>query len=151
MQLKAIISVTLLLLLVVFSYIFSDQLAGFQSGKSHQGTKVCLDGDDCQTYAKLKVKLAPDPVLVEEEIQAILFLSKGWKLERGWVEGVNMYMGKTPLLIQESQSQKNQYQAVFFLGSCSEPDMNWRLTTQWKHEKTQQSVTAFYDFSTHID
>ena len=44
----------------------------------------------------------------------------------GYLEGVNMYMGKIPLFFELTQS-KNQLKATSMFGSCSEKQMIWRL------------------------
>lgn len=42
--------------------------------------------------------------------------------------GVNMYMGRVP--VKFSQTAGSEWQAVFLLGACSEPDMKWQLVLQ---------------------
>lgn len=148
MQLKAIIPAILLLALVILVSIFESEISSLTEHNAPSRTKICLDGEACLKTAELKIEFNPNPVVIEEEINAKLFLSSDWILNKGWVEGVNMYMGKTPLLIQEKENKSAYFDTIFFLGSCSEPDMHWRMVTEWEHKTSGQTVTTFYDFYT---
>lgn len=71
------------------------------------------------------------PIVVEEESLLTLDLmeevaNKEVLQIAGSVEGVSMYMGKVPVTF--SQTDIHQYSGVFFLGSCSEPNMTWQMT-----------------------
>lgn len=44
----------------------------------------------------------------------------------GYLEGINMYMGKIPLFFEPTEI-KNQLKATSMFGSCSEKNMIWRL------------------------
>lgn len=121
-------------------------------GASSHEMVICLDGDNCNETAKFNIKFESFPVLLEEEISASIHLKSGWKLKKGWVEGVNMYMGKTPLIIESMNRDLDEYNILFFLGSCSEPNMHWRMVTEWylpnSEKGNNQTVTAYYDFYT---
>jgi hypothetical protein len=56
----------------------------------------------------------------EEEMLLNIDLPKGLSLDEAWIEGVNMFMGKTPVMLEN-----NQY--ITFLGSCSLSKMEWKL------------------------
>ena len=148
MQLKAIIPAILLLALVILVSVFKAEISSLNPSQEATRTKICLDGKACLEQAELTTQFTPNPIVIEEEINAKLFLSPEWKLNKGWIEGVNMYMGKSPLIIQENESLNGEYDAIFFLGSCSEPNMHWRMVTEWQHKTSNQTVTALYDFYT---
>lgn len=42
--------------------------------------------------------------------------------------GINMYMGRVP--VKFTQLSSTEWQAVFLLGACTEPDMKWQLAVQ---------------------
>lgn len=152
MQTRKLIPVTILLTLLVVVSIFEVKREEGKTQFYTAETPVCLDGNECKESTRLNVEFKDFPIKVEEEVWAKIYLDSGWKLKRGWIEGVNMYMGKTPLLIEAESEEKNEYEVIFFLGSCTEPQMHWRLVTEWSSpdskEGSYQSVTAFYDFNT---
>ena len=89
----------------------------------------------------LTVSFQPSPVVPEEEIQVVFQLPPSVVLENssehiieGWVEGLNMYMGKTPILLNNDVSERT-VKGVMFLGSCSEPTMRWRITLRIRHHE----------------
>lgn len=51
------------------------------------------------------------------------------ELQRGVIEGVSMYMGTIPLVVEPVS--ETQWQAEFWLGACSDPQMRWRATIPW--------------------
>ena len=62
--------------------------------------------------------------------------------ESAWIEGVNMYMGKIPVLL--SQDDVGQWSGWFMLGSCSESKMNWRIQLNFENSE----LVYFLNFST---
>ncbi|TAP40821.1 hypothetical protein EYS00_06835 [Alteromonas sp. KUL49] len=62
---------------------------------------------------------------VEESVTLVFNGLNGMAPESAWIEGVNMYMGKIPVLLTESGN--DQWSGWFMLGSCSEPQMQWRI------------------------
>ncbi|MCF2947068.1 hypothetical protein L0668_03050 [Paraglaciecola aquimarina] len=87
---------------------------------------------------------------LEEELQVQISLPKSHFLRSAWVQGVNMYMGKTPVIINqkltiEGGEGENSYQGVLFLGACSEPNMRWQLIVQTKdlNQTTQVFLVNF--------
>ncbi|WP_394220231.1 hypothetical protein [Alteromonas gracilis] len=65
---------------------------------------------------------APIP---EESVTLKLFIPQNQSIESAWIEGVNMYMGKIPVLLNDNGEGK--WSGWFMLGSCSEPVMKWQL------------------------
>ena len=64
----------------------------------------------------------PEP---EESVTVNLSVPEGIEIESAWIEGVNMYMGKIPVLLDSDDEGK--WSGWFMLGSCSEPVMKWQL------------------------
>ncbi len=62
---------------------------------------------------------------VEESITLEFSSLSGLVPESAWIEGVNMYMGKIPVLIDKDEH--GSWSGWFMLGSCSEPRMDWRI------------------------
>ncbi|MEP1446880.1 MAG: hypothetical protein ABJK37_12275 [Paraglaciecola sp.] len=86
---------------------------------------------------------------VEEELLLSVSVPSGTNIEQMWVQGINMYMGKTAVLSDsiEMDGESKVYNARLFLGSCSEPKMKWQLVVQTIDvEGVQQSW--FFNFST---
>lgn len=51
--------------------------------------------------------------------------NKGVEKISGYLEGKDMFMGKIPLFLTENKL--NEFNSQVMLGSCSRPDMVWRL------------------------
>ena len=86
---------------------------------------------------------------LEEELKLRITANKNLKIEKMWVQGVNMFMGKTAVLIDSSYQGSNDiiHDATLFLGACSEPNMKWQLVIQTANsEQTKQSW--FFNFAT---
>lgn len=86
---------------------------------------------------------------LEEELKLEFTLPTSLKLVGTWVQGINMYMGKTALIIDSSQNRGLQevYQASLFLGACSEPNMKWQLVLQGQNSSGEKQ-SFFFNFST---
>lgn len=61
----------------------------------------------------------------EESVTVKLLVPGDEVIESAWIEGVNMYMGKIPVLLEDNG--KGEWSGWFMLGSCSEPIMKWQL------------------------
>lgn len=79
---------------------------------------------------------------IEEPVTLTIRLPTGAVFERAWIEGVNMFMGKIPLIL-ESQSAQT-VSGWFMLGACSEDLMQWQLVVYFKG----QPEPALMTFST---
>ncbi|AEA98219.2 MULTISPECIES: hypothetical protein [Alteromonas] len=64
----------------------------------------------------------PEP---EESVTLKILIPENQEIESAWIEGVNMYMGKIPVLLDNDGQGK--WSGWFMLGSCSEPVMKWQL------------------------
>lgn len=79
--------------------------------------------------SQVSIHINPSPVIPEEEIWVTVSLNEhntdAIIATSGYIEGINMYMGRTPILWDETQG--HTIQGRFMLGSCSEPVMQWRM------------------------
>lgn len=81
---------------------------------------------------KISVKFL-SPIVAEEEILLSIELPQELKLTEAWVEGVNMFMGKTPII-------KTDDGYVTFLGSCSLAKMQWQLNLNVENQNGQVKI-----------
>lgn len=94
--------------------------------------------------SQLSVKFEQVPQ-TEEELYLNFDLGRGLSIEKAWIEGVNMYMGKTPVLFEDP---KNRERAVTFLGSCNLAEMQWRLHLKVKKDDSEELSSISLGFST---
>ncbi|MFQ3189705.1 MAG: hypothetical protein ACI936_000830 [Paraglaciecola sp.] len=86
---------------------------------------------------------------VEEELLLTITVPNNTKIEKMWVQGINMYMGKNAVLSDSVYviEEKKVYNGRLFLGSCSEPLMRWQLVIKTiNNDELEQSW--FFNFST---
>jgi hypothetical protein len=86
---------------------------------------------------------------VEEELFLTITVPHNTEIEKMWVQGINMYMGKNAVLSDSvyAEKLKKVYNARLFLGSCSEPAMRWQLVIQTVNDN-QSKQSWFFNFST---
>ena len=66
--------------------------------------------------------------------------SGGVKIVNAWIEGVNMYMGKTPIIFEQTPSV-----GITFLGSCNLPEMKWRINIEAQNNEGEiNHYSAFF-------
>ncbi len=82
------------------------------------------------------------PIVTEEEILLTLELPPNVKLNEAWIEGLNMFMGKTPVI-----EEAGHY--VTFLGSCNLDKMHWQLNLKIEDKNGQvtEYSAVFYTYS----
>lgn len=148
MKKQTLFSLTLVVLCLLFvlgGYIFSSDVNKSLTRKVEctLRDRVCQFVDE---LGSLSIVFEQSPVL-EEEINVKIHLSENLLLTNAWVEGVNMYMGKTPLIpehtldFQPGNHNLNAaglFQALFFLGSCTEPRMQWAMVLEIENTVTEQ-------------
>ena len=105
--------------------------------------------DDSQ---QVIVKFAAN-VQVEEQNQVNIVVPQGYNLVRAWVQGVNMYMGQTALMVEKVSpaAQGNAYLLSFFLGSCSEAHMRWQLVIELQNDAGEDVDRLFVNFATILE
>lgn len=74
------------------------------------------------------------PIVTEEEILLTFELPPDVKITEAWIEGINMFMGKTPVIEEAGRF-------VTFLGSCNLDTMHWQLNM--KVEDKNGRVTSY--------
>ena len=92
-----------------------------------QETAATFVNETCEFLIDGEVAIAtfstmPEP---EESVTLKILIPENQEIESAWIEGVNMYMGKIPVLLDNDGQGK--WSGWFMLGSCSEPVMKWQL------------------------
>ena len=144
---RFILPLSIILLLFIVLYLKqTDDAKTVDAQCQISGTSSCIIQ---RNNEKFSIKLSEKPK-IEEEINLRLEYPISFELSKAWVQGVNMYMGRSALVIEntESEGKKNITKALFFLGSCSEKNMLWQLVTVYRDTDTGQELTLFYNFST---
>lgn len=108
-------------------------------------TQECVVFDNNQ---QISVQFKQE-IEVEEELLLTITVPKDTEISQMWVQGINMYMGKSAVLTDSVYVENNKkiYNAFLFLGSCSEPEMRWQLIIQTTDGK-QTELSWFFNFST---
>ncbi|MCW8108403.1 hypothetical protein OPS25_07845 [Alteromonas ponticola] len=73
------------------------------------------------------------PPIVEERIDITIASTESFELEGAVIEGVNMYMGRLPVVL--SPAEKNEWRGWFMLGACSEAKMRWQMIIKIKGQR----------------
>lgn len=63
------------------------------------------------------------------------------EIDSVWIEGVNMYMGKVPVLVEETEP--GEWSGWFMLGACSEPVMRWKMIMYLKN--SNEPLLFYFD------
>lgn len=103
--------------------------------------KFCTFSDD-EVHVSVEFEQVP---VVEEELFVKIDVTPNWHLQNAWVEGVNMYMGKTPVLFEDNTNTKR---GVTFLGSCNLSTMQWQIYIEIENNNTGIVKTIPVLFST---
>ncbi|GAA0345718.1 hypothetical protein GCM10009092_07760 [Bowmanella denitrificans] len=121
-----------------------------RSDFGEQSASVCeLDKQDCAISLDEedgKISIMPKPIPLEEELDISILLPAGVTFQAAHIEGVNMFMGRIPVIVEHIEGR--HHQAVSFLGSCTEPQMHWRLVLNLKRDDGQ-ALHRQWDFYTH--
>jgi hypothetical protein len=88
-------------------------------------------------------------VEVEEEILVTVRIPNNSNVKKMWVQGINMYMGKSAVLTDSIYVDDGEkvYKARLFLGACSEALMRWQLIIQTEDDNGSEQ-SWFFNFST---
>lgn len=94
------------------------------------------------------------PVRVEEETHFVIHFFDPFSLNdiagvSAKIEGVNMYMGVVQVFMQDFDDKTPSIGGSFFIGSCSEPHMKWRMFITIQHKNGDNSLHTI-DFTTSI-
>lgn len=137
----------LLLLFMVFFLKQSNDKKPQDAQCKIEGTSQCIIKRQDEIFS---LQLSNKPQ-IEEEISLLLEYPNSYELSAAWIQGVNMYMGRSALVIQSKESKGKQTftKALFFLGACSEKNMLWQLVTIYTEPISGDELKLFYNFSTH--
>jgi hypothetical protein len=118
--------------------------------KSSKQCKIDLK-QECiafESNQQISVKFLQD-IEVEEELFLTITVPRNTKIMQMWVQGINMYMGKTAVLTDSTrlEEEKKIYKARLFLGACTEPSMRWQLVVQTE-DNAQVEQSWFFNFQT---
>lgn len=99
------------------------------------------------------IGLSEFPLQVEEMSSVTVTHSSHLSLSQGWLEGTNMFMGRTTLFVIDTltREQTTENHAELFIGACSEPNMRWKLLLDLKDSRTGQTDTISIFFQTSLD
>jgi hypothetical protein len=140
------IIVTIILLCVAVSGVYLTNV----NESLNQDGECDITNNTCELRVfnqVIRVKFEQRPV-TEEELSLNFSHSDTLTIKNAWVVGVNMYMGKTPVLFE---NPKRSERAVVFLGSCNLQEMHWRLYANIKNSATDEVALVYVTFSTYYD
>lgn len=115
------------------------------------GRQCPLTGGKCtlmfeeQAYS---VSFAQGIIALEEELNVTFRIPDGKALSASWIEGVNMFMGKIPVILNEPDVP-GIYHGITFLGSCSEPNMRWRMVVEISTPSGRRE-RLYFNFTTQV-
>lgn len=123
------------------------------TSKTYQDVQCPIEGSDAcviQQHTQRFVAQFSSPPEVEEELSLVLTYPDSYALAEAWVQGVNMYMGRSAVLLDANRRQNGKIisQGVLFLGACSEKNMKWQLVTIFVKNTSGQKLKLFYNFET---
>jgi len=104
--------------------------------------KMCIISQENVT---IRIEFDQRPI-VEEELFVNFELNDDWTIEKTWIEGLNMFMGKTPIMFEDANNNKR---GVTFLGSCNLAEMQWIMYIQIKQKDTDNTQLLTASFSTY--
>lgn len=96
----------------------------------------------------LRIKFIQTPK-VEEELLVTFDISTGNTIKQAWIEGANMYMGKTPVIFEQIGPNKIN-QGLTFLGSCTQAHMEWHMFIEVMDTEDKTKVYSAR-FNTYLD
>lgn len=125
------------------------------------GDNCYFDSDTCalvKDSESFTVQFDQFPVEIEEELQVTFDYPERYVLKQAWVEGVNMFMGRSLIdfnaarfVSGSSVEPDTPMSGALFLGSCSEPKMRWRLVVELEDSVQPDNNSAlklYYYFQT---
>ena len=84
----------------------------------------------------------------EEELSLNITLPERLEIQTAWVEGINMYMGKSPVIFE---NPSNAGEGIVFLGSCNLSEMQWRLLIEFSDTQSNERSQHHFIFTTSLD
>lgn len=98
------------------------------------------------------IQINPLPLEIEEPLMVTYSYPNNFRLTSTWVEGHNMFMGKMKIVPEKAtnHAQFVTQSGRLFLGSCSQPQMVWKLVTEFQDLETLDTFYLYYYFETSI-
>jgi protease II len=124
------------------------------SGNVYQNVQCEVQGSDACTIQRHEqnnfILAFSRPPELEEEMTLSISYPDSYTLSQAWVQGVNMYMGRSAVVLEPSQGHEGtmSHNGVLFLGACSEKNMQWQLVTTFVDRSTGDEFKLFYNFDT---
>lgn len=123
------------------------------SSPSYKGKQCYFEGTQCTLENQdqiIKVAFLNQQIEIEEELQLNIQYPAHFALNQAWVEGTNMFMGKMNVELSEPKLDGDNVMSngVLFLGSCSEPNMRWRLVLEFKVSGKTLTEKYYFNFQT---
>lgn len=145
-KVKYSLPVLTLFALGMFAYWYkSNQVATDVFCQFEESTCTVLGSE-----SEFSLSVSPFPIKIEERLIFTLELEPGVTFESAWIQGVNMYMGKIPVLpLDDKLSTTTRLQLESYLGSCSEPKMRWQMILTLS-DSTGRQFSRYINFSTSI-
>ena len=143
---KKIFSPRLILLVCLILALFFGMYVSNVNNSLNQSNECIIVNNVCSfsnATLNLRIKFRQAPQ-IEEELIINFDISKGNTIKIAWVEGVNMYMGKTPIIFDKVNGETTN-NGITFLGSCTQPYMRWKLFVEIVNvaEETEVYSAAF--------
>ena len=141
---------------VIFAVLVGIFLNYTDSSKAKLSKQCNLDlKQECEVFSsnqQVSVQFL-QTIELEEELFFIVKVPKDLQINKLWVQGINMYMGKNIPQIDSTyiEDDKKIYKVRLFLGACSEPLMKWQLviqTSQTNQSVSEETSSWFFNFST---
>lgn len=141
--LRPIVFVCLILALIFGIYLNNVNESLSQSNQCRLINNTCTFFTESMN---LHINFLQTPI-IEEELLINFDISRGNHIINAWVEGANMYMGKTPVIFEHKSGNKANT-GITFLGSCTQADMQWQLFIEVKNKAEKIEIYSA-SFSTY--
>ncbi|MCC2615702.1 hypothetical protein LJ739_05560 [Aestuariibacter halophilus] len=129
-------------------------LSNDDTGPVVQGTRCTLEQGGCTFETggqRIRISLDSQTVPLETLFTLHMTYPHSLTFKQAWIEGVNMFMGKmqvVPLSQPSREGENTTLDAESFLGSCSEPHMEWRMVVEFVQEEKQPPLRLELYFDT---
>lgn len=133
----------LLMFIIILMFVY-----GVNRPSIHDNSNTCIVyAQNCNILfdeGPVEVEIL-DQLVVEELIGVKISLPAALIIEQIHIEGINMYMGKSPVhqtIVNKVDGLKKHttWEGEFFLGSCSLAEMHWRMVIELKDQEKVANV-----------
>lgn len=128
--------------------------SNLHTGESRLHTAKCIDKQStCQlnlAEGNVEILFDVEKIIAEQAFNIVLDYQGENTISSiaGYLEGVDMFMGKIPLFIEpelatKTKKDKQTFQAEVLVGSCSAEQMRWRVWLIFTMSDAQQYTKMF--------